>query len=314
MWNTEDHVRAVYDVIGENLACWGGSQFPDFLKLLEETLDRRKPSAKGLPWLLLPIFTCEALDKGGIELAYQVAAGIEVGRIAAGCLDEWQDHDTDNPLWQAIGPEQTVNAANALIALSFLIVDRAAGSGVPAALANALEQEFHLTLLRMSQGQYAELNGDASLDDYEAVAAAKSGPLFRLGCYAGALAAGATLEVARLYGDFGRNLGVLVQMWNDMEGLAGLYGKRDIEAGRGLPVVAIGEIGGPAGDLFSEEGRAGQVYALARIEVQHQRTAEALSRCPAAGQLQEFVDTYSTRHAVEHVRRSPVRREGLDEG
>lgn len=284
------------------------------LRLLQETLERRKPSTQGLPWLLLPIFTCQALDERGIELAYQVAAALEVGRIAAGCLDEWQDHDTSDPLWQAVGPEQTVNVANALIALSFLIVDRAVGSGVPTAAANALEQEFHLTLLRMSQGKYAELNGGASLDDYEVVAAAKSGPLFRLGCYAGALVARATPEVASLYGDFGRHLGVLIQMWNDVEGLAGLYGKRDVEAGRGLPVVAIGELGGQSGDLLSEEGRTGQVYALARIEVQHRRTAEALSRCPAPGQLGQFVDTYSTRHAVEHVQRSAMRREGRDEG
>jgi hypothetical protein len=103
-------------------------------------------------------------------------------------------------------------------------------------------------------------------------------------------------------------------MWNDIEGLAGLYGKRDIEAGRGLPVVATGALGGQAGDVFAEEGRAGQVYALAQIEVQHRRTMEALSRCPAPGQLGEFLDTYSTRHAVEHVQMSAMRREGRDEG
>ena len=312
MRTIEDHVRAVYDVIRENLAFWGGCQFPDFLGLLEETLGRRKPSTKGLPWLMLPIFTCEALD-GAVEQAYHVSAALEVGRIAAGCLDEWQDHDTQEPLWQAIGPEQTVNVANAMIALSFLTLDRMVDSGTDAALVLALQKEFHLTLLRMAQGQHAELNGGVSVDDYEVVARAKSGSLFRLGCYAGALVAGAAPAVASLYGDFGHHLGVLIQMWNDIEGLAGLYGKRDIEVGRGLPAVATQALGGQAGDVGSVEGRTGQVYALARIEVQHRRTTEALTRCPAPGQLGLFLDTYSTRHAVDRARGSAMRQEGADE-
>jgi hypothetical protein len=43
------------------------------------------------------------------------------------------------------------------------------------------------------------------------------------------MVARAPAEVVTLYGDFGHSLGILVQMGNDFEGLAGLQGKRDTE-------------------------------------------------------------------------------------
>lgn len=252
-----------------------------------------------------------------MERAYRVAAGLELGRIAAGCLDEWQDHDTVDALWQTIGPERTVNLAVGMIALSFLTVTRLADLGVEPALVLALRQEFETTLLQMSAGQHADLANDRSLDDYQAVAGAKSGALFSLGCRTGAVVAGASAETVERYGNFGYILGILVQVWNDVFGLAGLKGKKDAEQQRALPILASKAVdqGLEPGGYQPEsiEGQTGQLYAVLQLGILHQRTAEALAKCPTAGSLPLFLDEYDPSRLVEIMGQSHMRHEGDDE-
>jgi len=116
---TDEQVSAVYDIIRQSLALCRSEPFPEFRRLVEKVVTDRTPSTKGLPWLLLPIFTCEALG-GDPRQAHYVAAALEMGRIAAGCLDEWQDRDTDDALWQAVGAERTVSLSTGMIALALL--------------------------------------------------------------------------------------------------------------------------------------------------------------------------------------------------
>ena len=300
MQTIDEHVETVYKIITETPALGRRNRFPDFYDLLDKVFSDRVPTTASPPWLMLPIFTCEALG-GDVVQAQHVAAALEIGRIAAGCLDEWQDKDTDNALWRTVGAEQTVNLATWMIGLSFLTLTRLAKLGMPAATVLDLKQEFELSLLYMSEGQHADLSDDLPLEDYETVAGAKSGALFRLGCRAGAIVAGVLEETVSLYGDFGCNLGVLVQMWNDFEGLAGVRGKTDAEHRRALPVVAAGVLAQGAYDRRSTEGQAGELYAMIRLQAYHQRVTEALVRCPAAGRLSLFLDTYSTRYLVERA-------------
>jgi hypothetical protein len=56
---------------------------------------------------------------------------------------------------------------------------------------------------------------------------------------------------------------------------------------------------GMAPGSLSETGQAGPLYALVRLQVYHQRAAEALDRCPAAGRLTLFLDDYATQPLIE---------------
>jgi len=209
-----------------------------------------------------------------------------MGRIAAGLLDEWQDGDTDDALWRTLGAERTVNLGHALVSLSYQAIERLADLGAGPSLLNHLYEEFHQTSFHMSAGQDADLAGNLDLDEYERVAGAKSGSLFRLGCRAGAMIAGAAHDVVDCYSEFGYNLGVVAQMWNDLEGVTGVRGKADAEQQRSLPVLVTTAV---------EDGHeAGSLYTLVRLQVYHRRAAEALGRCPAAGRLPLFLDVYST--------------------
>ena len=273
-------------------------------RLLAQTVARL--DGEPLPWLALPILTCEASTDAQerMEAAYQIAAAWELGNLAAGYLDAWQDHDTDGALWQEIGPERTVNLAVGLIALSLLSLSRLDRLSFSTSKTMEVQHQFQLTLLRMVEGQHVDLRDHLSLKDCEKVAAAKSGSLFRLGCWAGAFAAGATPEAASRYGDFGYNLGLLVQAWNDIYGLKGAMGKSDVEHRRTLPIVAalaLDEDGArdQGSVLQSPEGRAGELYTLAQVGLLHQQAVDALAHCPARGRLSLFLDAYSIeRHLV----------------
>jgi geranylgeranyl pyrophosphate synthase len=309
MLTTDQHVETVYQIIQGVPVLDEGLPFSGFHELIEKVLGDRRPSAGSLPWLLLPIFTCEALG-GDVRQAQQVAAALEIGRIAAGCMDEWQDQDTSNALWRTLGAARTVNLATSLIPLSFLALGRLAGLGVKASLVMSVQEEFHRTLLHMCAGQDADLSDDLSLDDYERVAGAKSGSLFRLGCWAGAIVARASPEVVAHYDDFGYNVGIVAQMWNDLQGTAGLQGKGDSEQLRSLPILAGQAIEEMQSTLSREDGQVGPLYALVRLQVYHRRATEALEQCPKAGRLSLFLDAYSTRHLVEKAQQTVCHQEG----
>jgi geranylgeranyl pyrophosphate synthase len=308
MLTLDEHVETVYQVIQETLAYGEDLPFSGFRDLIGTVIISRRPSASRLPWLLLPILTGEALG-GDVRQAQQVAAALEIGRIAAGCLDEWQDQDTDDALWRTLGAARTVNLATGLIPLSFLALGRLADLGVEVSLILSLHEEFHRTLLQMCAGQDADLAEELTLDDYEQVAGAKSGSLFRLGCRAGALVADAPPDVIAQYGEFGYNLGVVAQMWNDLQGLAGVRGKGDSEQERSLPLLAVRAVQKMQPALSGEGGGVGPLYALVRLQVFHQRAVEALARCPEAGRLPLFLESYATRHLAEKAHQTISHRE-----
>jgi uncharacterized membrane protein YecN with MAPEG domain len=156
MVTLNEHVEAVYRIVRGNLAFCRPALFPDFQKLLQTAISKKTPSTEHIPWLMLPIFVCETLG-GKTEQAYHVAAALEIGRIAAACLDEWQDRDTHGALWQVIGAEQTVVLSMAMIALSQLSLSRLADLETLATTVLDLKREFALSLLRMCEGQYADL-------------------------------------------------------------------------------------------------------------------------------------------------------------
>jgi hypothetical protein len=263
------------------------------------------------PWPSLPILTCEAIvgeDRGTgdpMQAVLHVAAAWELGNLAAGALDAWQDGDTDDALWRQVGAGRAVNLAVGLIALSFRVLsDLYETKLLPPAVVLEVKQEFESTLLQMVAGQHADLVDDLSMADYEAVTKAKTGSLFRLAAWSGARVAGADDPVAEPYAIFGETLGLLIQVWNDLYGLEGVMGKQDTGHKRTLPILAALEM--------SREGRsapdgpedpsglrqAGRLYALTQAGLLHQEAADALARCPASGRLSLFLDAYSVQHLV----------------
>lgn len=306
-----EQIERVHRIVGERLAQYHEAPLGEPLRAVFR--DRLASGDKSIPWFMLPVLTCEALG-GEVDLAYHAAAGLEMARVAAGCLDEWQDHDTEDALWQAIGPERAVSLAMGMVALSLLSLTHLADLGAEPRLVLALHREFEVTLLRMSAGQYADLSNDLALDDYENVAGAKTGTLLRLGCRAGAMLARAPAEIVAQYGDFGHQLGILIQVWNDILGLAGVLGKNDVGQRRALPILAAMALD-PAGagakyQPRSMGGQGGQLYTVLQLGFSYQHASEALARCPAPGGLPQVLAQYDPGRLAGMMGQAQASREG----
>ena len=62
-----------------------------------------------------------------MQAALHMAAAWELGNLAAGALDAWQDGDTDDAQWRRVGARPAVNLAVGLMGLSFRTLSRDRG-------------------------------------------------------------------------------------------------------------------------------------------------------------------------------------------
>jgi len=188
------------------------------------------------PFLLLPVLCCQAAG-GDEHQATAVAAAWFLLYLAAKVLDDVEDEDALQSPWYAVGVPQAINAATGLIFASQLALAYLPRMGVGREFAFFLIEDFNRTILRMCAGQHADLAeaSISSLECYLRIAGARSGQFFALACRAGALLG--TNEVAS-YSEFGYNLGVLIQICDDFEGVWNPRGRSDLMAGkRTLPVI-----------------------------------------------------------------------------
>jgi geranylgeranyl pyrophosphate synthase len=187
------------------------------------------------PFLLLPIL-CSRAAGGGENQAIVVAAAWFLLYLAAKVFDDIEDGDFNFAPWSIIGEPQAINAATGLIFASQLALTHLTKMGVREELVLLLIEDFNRTTLKMCSGQKADLEGgELTFERYFKVIGEKSGEFFSLACRARALLG--TDEVAP-FSDFGYNLGVIIQIMDDFEGVWNPNGRSDLEAGRRtLPVI-----------------------------------------------------------------------------
>lgn len=249
----DEAVDAVIEAVLQASGAW-----PAFAAALREPLRQ----AAGHPWRQFPLLCCRAVG-GDSELGIVVAAAFELARVAADLLDDVEDADTGAALWQSLGAPQAINVGTSLIFASLLALSRLREHGVSPERLALLQTEFARTGFRMCAGQHLDLCGGAEgqrgrgeeensppllrssapLHEYWRIVAAKSGAFFELGCRAGALlgdvdAGGPRNGDVAPYAEFGRHLGVLVQITNDLAGLLALDGSSDLATRKPtLPVL-----------------------------------------------------------------------------
>jgi competence protein ComQ len=266
----------------------------------------------------LPILCCQATD-GDVHQAIPVAAAWRLLHLAAQVLDDVEDRELDRTFWVSMSTSQTLNAATGLIFAAQLALSGLPRLGVPASLALALLDDFGRTTLRVCAGQHADLaaqNGaNLSLEQYQAIVAAKSGDCFALACRAGAMLGTKDSRRVAHYTEFGYNLGVLVQISDDLVGLQESGQRNDLAAGQQtLPILYALSVAPPKqqvvlrelllkapGDV-SAEAEARQTiislgalaYLLIEAQVHRRRAKHALQATgrsiPAHKQLLTLVD------------------------
>jgi geranylgeranyl pyrophosphate synthase len=113
-----------------------------------------------------------------------------------------------------------INIATGLIESASLALCDLEASGVDQVAASAIRREFHRTVLVMCAGQHADLTQtERTLEQCWQIAESKSGVFFSLACQAGARLVVSDEQQLQAFSEFGRHLGVLIQIRNDMGGL-----------------------------------------------------------------------------------------------
>lgn len=197
----------------------------DYHNLLHSALflnNQPSSESESKPWGLLPGLCCQAAG-GEIEWADKVAASWLLFYAAADLIDSVQDQD-DIPAWRSAGGSAVVlSAATGLFFWASSLLNKAALSLETKVSSAALVQDFHQSFLQMSSGQFNDIcHPYPDLEQYWQIASEKSGSFFALACRSGARLALQDQEKLSVFGELGYNLGILVQVLDDLEDLNSL--------------------------------------------------------------------------------------------
>ena len=222
----------------------------------------------------LCLASCESLG-AAVETALPTAAAIELVLNFCEIHDDIQagriSRNGRDTVWWKWGPAQAINAGDGMHALARLALlglgERGMGPGAVFEAVKILDKAS----LATCEGRFMDLEAqerlDMSTDAYIKMAEAKAGSLYACAMEFGALAAGAEAKTRESFAASGREIGVAVQIAEDMRQLSsgldeGSPPSEDFMNKKKLyPVVRAFEVASPA-----ERRRLGDYYFKRVIE------------------------------------------------
>jgi geranylgeranyl diphosphate synthase, type I len=158
--------------------------------------------------------------------AVSAAAAVELTHQFSLVHDDIEDGDTlrrgREALWTVVGQAQGINAGDALFAIARRELTH---SPVSDALLRAMFERYDAACVRLAEGQFLDLAFETSErvtgGDYVDMVARKTGALLAAASSLGALAGGASQEVAGRMWRFGESVGIAFQIQDDVLGMWG---------------------------------------------------------------------------------------------
>ena len=159
---------------------------------------------------------CEAVG-GSREQAAKAATAWNLLWMAAHLLDDVEDATaTDHAEASSRERGSTINVATGLIISAGWALNQVNDPQV----GTQLRDDFYRTVLKMCAGQQADLTlSEPTLEQCWQKAEAKSGLFFALACRSGGRLASANEAQIDQLSEYGLQIGILVQIWNDFSGL-----------------------------------------------------------------------------------------------
>jgi len=254
----------------------------------------------------LCLFACEVIG-GTADRAMPAAVAIELIHNFSLIHDDIQDHDKTRrgrpTVWAVWGEPKAIVSGNALRAVADISLERLVEQGV--SIPDALRVIALLTeaYLQMIEGQYLDLDyekrHDVGQDAYLNMISLKTGALIRCSLEMGAFLGTKDLGAVDAFRRFGRSLGFVFQIRDDILGVWGKEGKTGKPVGADIrrkknsfPVVhAMGHANGTDAAMLREAYRkealddhdvAQVLEVMERIGTRDQAQALAQRHCDDA--------------------------------
>lgn len=211
------------------------------------------------PPVLLPLASAAAVG-GEPARALGVSAAFGFLLLSVRWFDDTQDRDRDDALCARLGPARATNLAAGALNLAWSTL--AADSALPRSVLVAFGQET----TAIARGQDDDLLGleTVSFEAYWRRMVEKTGAGFALACRLGALAGRDEPAPAAVLAQFGRHVGTMVQILDDLDGAFHPNGIGDLASGKvTLPVLYALQAEHAGREELREIVRRGQLAAHA---------------------------------------------------
>ena len=171
------------------------------------------------PPVEIPILCCEA-NGANSKRAIGVASAWFLLQVAAHLLDKVEDHELELVNEGKLGPAVSMNLSTGMIFVAEWILNHLELDCVDAGAAWDIQRAFQETVLSVCSGQHIDLSVEfPDLPTCWQIAEAKSGSAYALACYVGARTATHQSDRLRRVETFGRHLGTIVQISDDIADL-----------------------------------------------------------------------------------------------
>ena len=198
--------------------------WPEYLRAMHALIQSYSPQGEAgeralSRWASFPGLCCLAAG-GQAEWANELSAAWLVFYGAAYIMDGIEDGDTPGAEWAWLSPGMAVNAASGLYFSASLMLNNLQKNPRFRGIADELIGDFYRGFLAMCSGQHRDLaNPRPTLEEYWEIGASKSGAFFAIASRLGARLATEDAERLQGFHDFGVQLGLLVQILDDIDDL-----------------------------------------------------------------------------------------------
>jgi geranylgeranyl diphosphate synthase type I len=177
---------------------------------------------------LLTLLCCGAVNEKW-QSALPAASAIEWIHNFSLIHDDIQDQSKTRrgreTLWARQGIAQAINTGDAVFALARLTTQRLIDFGIASEVILRTQALLDQACLELTVGQHLDIafedRPSVQINEYMDMIGGKTGALLYAACASGAIIAGADIDKFNHFGEFGRNVGLAFQMYDDLLGIWG---------------------------------------------------------------------------------------------
>jgi len=225
-----DWLKSLYPEVRQVLIDAVPEYWPELKQIVDVLLDEQL-----IPEAILPLASCDAVG-GEARRAIHVSAALTTAATSLRILDDLEDKDRPEALWNRVGPARTWNYAAAFQSMTFSLVQQ---SLLEKEKIQKIISTFTDMYMHMAYGQDRDIIGNTrTVEDYWTTVADKIAQGYAAGCAVGAMVATDNNDLIDACRDFGFHLGYVIQIVNDTESIWANNGTTDLKQGKiTLPLI-----------------------------------------------------------------------------